>query len=206
MEKDSSEWIEHLAKERQSQNFVKTVLELAGYKIMDYGIENHCLDIVKEIKGSYKTKTNARILSMPDYVVIDPDTKKAELVEVKYRSQEFFDWKKTTFLFGFRNIKKYIEYWIDATILIVMEVKPYCLCIRVRDIDWAGHLAGKLETRKGVFDEIWNFSGIYKLINEVFPRISDKNFFKALHLTNIRPSGKTDEEKTKKDKIKTGKS
>lgn len=193
-------WAESKAKERQSQNFVKTALDLSGYKIMDYGVENHCMDIVKEIKGSYKTQTNNRILSMPDYVVIDPDTKKAELVEVKYRTQEFFNWKKSTFLFSFRNIKKYIDYWIDATIIIVMDVKPFCVCIRVRDIDWAKHLIGKRETSKGVYDEVWNFSGKYHIFNDLFPRITDKYFMKALHLSGIRPSDKPKDEKTKKSK------
>lgn len=196
------EWAESKAKERQSQNFVQTVLDLAGYNVMDYGVENHCMDIVKEIKGSYKSETNSRILSMPDYVVIDPDTKKAELVEVKYRSQDYFDWKKSTFLFGFKNIKQYVDYWIDATIVIVMEVKPYCVCVRVRDIDWSRHLVGKRETSKGVYDEIWNFSGRYHIINDIFPRISDKYFMKALHLSGIRPNILVDDKKTKKVVVK----
>jgi len=195
------QWSEHKSKERQSQNFVKTVLELSGYKIMDYGIETHNMDIVKEIKKTYKTKTNNRLLSMPDYVVVDPDTKEAELIEVKYRSQEYFNWKKTTFLFGYRNISNYIDYWIDATLIIVMEVKPYCLCVRVRDIDWNYHFKEKKETSKGIHDEVWNFSGIYRIINEVFPRITDKYFMKALYLSKLKPENKSDKIKETKKKI-----
>ena len=102
------------------------------------------------------------------------------------------------FLFGFKNIKQYVDYWIDATIVIVMEVKPYCVCVRVRDIDWSRHLVGKRETRKGVYDEIWNFSGRYHILNDIFPRISDKYFMKALHLSGIRPNIPADDKKTKK--------
>jgi len=37
-------WEEAKAKERLSQNFVKTLFEYAGYKVMNYGIENHNRD------------------------------------------------------------------------------------------------------------------------------------------------------------------
>jgi len=192
------EWAESKSKERQSQNFVKTALELSGYKVMDYGIETHNMDIVKEIRGSYKSKTNHRIFSMPDYVVVEPETKKTELLEVKFRTQDYFNWKKTTFLFGYRNIKDYIDYWIDATIVIVMEVKPYCLCVRVSDIDWNNNFKEKMEMKNGSITEVWNFSGKYKLFNDIFPLITNKHFMKALHLSKIKLSGKEDKEKNKK--------
>jgi hypothetical protein len=200
---NQQEWAEHKAKERQSENFVKTVLELSGYKVMDYGIEHHNIEIVKEIKNTYKTKTNVRLLSMPDYVVVDNDTKEAELVEVKFRSQDYFNWKKTTFLFGYRNISNLIEYWKDATLVVVTDVRPYCVCIKVSDIDWNYHFREKIETSKGHLDEVWNFSGIYKLMNEAFPKITDKNFMKALYLSNLKIDPKKDDKKKEKSKEKS---
>jgi len=176
MSEEETKWVEQKAKERQSQNFVKTVLELSGYKVMDYGIETHNMDIVKD------------------------NTKEAELIEVKYRSQEYFNWKKTTFLFGYKDISNLINYWIDATLIIVMEVKPYCLCISVRDIDWNFHFKEKKEISKGILDEVWNFSGIYRIINEVFPRITDKYFMKALYLSKLRLENKSGEKKETKEK------
>ena len=195
---ENGEWAESKSKERQSQNFVKTALELSGYKVMDYGIENHNMDIVKEIRGSYVSKTNHRIFSMPDFVVIEPETKKTELLEVKFRTIDYFNWKKTTFLFGYRNIKDYIDYWIDATIVIVMEVKPYCLCVRVSDIDWNNNFKEKLEMKNGSIAEVWNFTGKYKLFNDIFPLITNKHFMKALHLSKIKVMGKEDKERSKK--------
>ncbi|PNX48187.1 MAG: hypothetical protein BV456_10065 [Thermoplasmata archaeon M8B2D] len=188
--KEQTAWVESKSKERTSQNFVKTILELAGYKVMDYGIEHHNMDIVKEIKTSYKTKTNVRLLSMPDFVVINPDTKESELVEIKFRTVDSFDWKKTTFLFGYRDISNLIEYWKDATLVIVMDVKPYCLCVRVSNIDWNIHFREKIETSKGIYDEIWNFSGIYKFISKMFPRVTDEIFSKALRLCHLKPEEK----------------
>lgn len=44
--------------------------------------------------------------------------------------------KKTTFLFGYCDISNLIEYWNDAKLVIMMEVKPNCLYLRVSDIDW----------------------------------------------------------------------
>lgn len=195
--KEQTAWIESKSKERTSQNFVKTVLELAGYKVMDYGIEHHNIDIVKEIKTSYKTKTNVRLLSMPDFVVINPDTKESELVEIKFRTVDQFDWKNSTFLFGYRSISNLIEYWKDATLVIVMDVKPYCLCVRVSEIDWNLHFRKKVETGKGLHDEVWNFSGIYRFINKVFTRITDENFSKALDLSHLRQEPDKKENKKK---------
>jgi hypothetical protein len=185
VEKESM-WLEQKAKERKGTNFVKSVLEFAGYDIMDYGIENHNMDIVRKIKGSYKTETNQRLMCMPDFVVFDPDTKEAELIEVKYRGKpEYFNWKKSDFMFGYRNIKNYIDYWKDLTLIIVMNVKPFCLCIKMKDVDWNIHYRGKIKGQKKTDDEIWNFSGIYKLINDVFPRVKSEHFKKALEIVNI---------------------
>ena len=77
-----NEWVESKAKERRSLNFVRTVLELSGYKVMDFGIENHNQEIINEIKTNYKPDTNKKLLSMPDYVVVDEDSKESWLVEV----------------------------------------------------------------------------------------------------------------------------
>ena len=46
MDKD---WIESKAKEDIGERFVRTILELSGYKVMKFGIENHNQEVIKEI-------------------------------------------------------------------------------------------------------------------------------------------------------------
>ena len=85
MENDNT-WVESKAKERISQNFLKTVLELSGYSVMNFGVEHHNQEIISQIKTNYHPETNRRLMSMPDYVVVDKETKETWLVEVKYRT------------------------------------------------------------------------------------------------------------------------
>ncbi|MBU0496836.1 MAG: hypothetical protein KKG04_02645 [Candidatus Thermoplasmatota archaeon] len=184
--KADTDWKESKAKERIGLNFVTTILELAGYEIMQFGIENHNMSIVRKIKGNYETETNQRIMCMPDYVVVDPDTKKTELVEVKYRTvPRYFSWKDSSFLFGYRTIHNYLDYWKDLTLVITINVEPYCLCIRMKDVDWSYHFREKKETTNGKLDEVWNFSGIYKSIKDVFPRVKDEHFTKACKINKF---------------------
>jgi len=120
-----TEWIESKAKERLSQNFVKTVLELSGYKVMDYGIENHNQEIIKQIKTNYSPDTNRRLLSMPDYVVVDEESKETWLIEVKYRSfKYYFDMKKSNIAFKYAHMKDYQGFWKDATLILIFNVSP----------------------------------------------------------------------------------
>ena len=78
----SPKWIDHKIKEEKSMTFIRGIFKKAGYEVMNYGIENHNQEIVKTISGNYKSKTNLRLMCMPDFVVVDPETKKSELVEI----------------------------------------------------------------------------------------------------------------------------
>lgn len=179
-------WAESKAKERVGQNFIKSILELSGYKVMDYGIENHNMQVIKMIKGNYSSETNQRLMCMPDYVVVDPDTKKAELIEVKYRHMpKYFDSIKSNFLFKYRTIHNYLEYWKDLTLVFAMNVDPFCVCVKMNKIDWNIHFREKREISSGRYDEIWNFSKLYQYINEVFPKVTDKSFEKAREISNF---------------------
>lgn len=84
----TGEWYKGKAKERLGRDFIKSVLE-HEYSVMDYGIETHNQIIVKKIAGCYDTDTNKRLMRMPDFVIVDQDTKHAELVEVKFNSRVF---------------------------------------------------------------------------------------------------------------------
>jgi hypothetical protein len=180
-------WVESKAKERISQNFLKTVLELSGYKVMDFGIENHNQEIISQIKTNYSPETNRRLLSMPDYVVVDEETKETWLVEVKYRTfDQQFVFNLTDIAFKYGHMKTYIDFWKDATLVLVFNVSPYCLCIDYDKVNWNIHFKEKFKNSKGNFDELWNFSGIYELINKKFPKVTQENFRKTLSILGIK--------------------
>src|SRR3989344_7100745 len=164
---NDNEWVESKAKERISHNFLKTVLELSGYKVMNFGVENHNQEIISQIRTNYSPDTNRRLLSMPDYVVIDEETKETWLVEVKYRNfEKNFNMKESNIAFKYGNIKTYIDFWKEATLILVLNVSPYCLCIDFNKINWNIHFKEKFKNRNGNLDELWNFRGIYEVINK----------------------------------------
>ena len=172
----SFEWYKGKAKERLGRDFIKSVLE-HEYLVMDYGIETHNQSIVKKISGCYETDTNKRLMRMPDFVIVDKNTKYAELVEVKFRSfPEYFSYDKSEFMFRYRTMKEYLNYWSDMTMILTMSVEPYCLCIRLCDVDWNKHYMGKKEIKTGYPDDVWKFKGIYHLLKDVFPKINDTIF------------------------------
>lgn len=184
---DNSEWVESKAKEGISQNFIKTVLELSGYKVMNFGIENHNQEIIKQVKTNYHADTNRKLLSMPDFVVVDNETKEAWLIEVKYRSfKRYFNMKKSNISFGYGDLKSYLEFWRDAILILVFNVTPFCLCVDFNKINWNIHFKGKFENNKGGFDELWNFSGIYQTINDRFPKVTHENFKRTLSILGIK--------------------
>lgn len=179
-------WEESKAKERVGVNFVKTVLGLSGYEVMDFGVENHNQEIIKQIKTNYAPETNRRLLSMPDFVVVDNDTKESWIVEAKYRSfKQAFDMKRSTITFRYGVMKSYLDFWKDATIIFVFNVAPYCLCVDVGKVNWNFHLKGKFENGRGKLDEAWNFSGIYQLINKKFPKVASESFSRAREIVKL---------------------
>jgi hypothetical protein len=184
---EDKDWVESKAKERISQNFLKTLLELSGYKLMDFGIENHNQELISQIKTNYTPDTNRRLLSMPDYVVIDEDTKETWLVEAKYRNfEKSFDMRESNIPFKYSSMKDYLDFWKEATLVLVFNVSPYCLCVDLDKVNWNIHLKDKFENSKGNLDELWNFCGIYEVINKKFPKVTSENFKKTLHILGIR--------------------
>jgi hypothetical protein len=171
------------SEEVKSHNFIKTVLELSGYNVMKFGIENHNQDILKKIRSNYSTETNRRLMSMPDFVVVDPESNEAFIIEVKHRNiKEDFSMKDTELIFKYNNIKGYLDFWEDATLILTFNVKPYCICLDFSKINWNNHFKGKVMGKNNNLDELWNFSGCYQLINDKFPKVTHESFNKALDL------------------------
>ena len=179
---DIESWKEGKAKETIGQNLIYWILQFAGYKIYKFGIENFVEDMKNEIKGNYDSDTNLRILCMPDYVIVDPETKTSVLVEIKYREKKSNTKIFEDILFRYRTINNYIKYWEDMILIIVSNARPNIRCITVKDIDWNIHLHGKIRIGKKKVDELWNFNGIEKDIKDIFPRVHAEHIFKAKKL------------------------
>jgi hypothetical protein len=179
---DLQSWKESKAKETIGQNLIYTILDFAGYKIYKFGIENFVEDMKKEITGNYTSDTNSRIMSTLDYVVVDPETKDAVLVEIKYRGLKEGDGRGVNLIFKYRTINNHMTYWKDMILIIVFNVHPYITCIRVQDIEWNYHLSGIVFRGTNKTDELWNFCGIERDIQQYFPRIHPEHIHKAKEL------------------------
>ena len=119
---EKERWIESKAIASNSETFIETILEKSGYKVKNYGIENHNTEIKKIIRTNYNVPTNRRILAMPDFVVIDENKKESMLVEVKHRNYKgFFNQEVSNILFHYGKMKTYLEFWNDSIIIITMN-------------------------------------------------------------------------------------
>ena len=85
MAKDTPQFFESLASGEQGQNYIKTILQQSGYTVIPYGVENHIIELKRELRGAFQTDSQKRLHLMPDYVIIDPDTKQVWLIEIKNR-------------------------------------------------------------------------------------------------------------------------
>jgi len=123
---------------------------------------------------------------MPDFVVIDEDTKKSWLVEVKYRSfKKYFNARKTNIAFKYGHLKDYLDLWKEAILIFNFNVNPFCLCVDLAKVNWNIHFKKIFENGAGKLEEAWNFYGIYRFIYERFPRVTKDNLEKTLHILNI---------------------
>jgi hypothetical protein len=153
---------------------------------MDFGVENHNQEIIKLIKENYKSETNRRILSMPDFVVVDEYTKESCLVEVKYRTfKADFDTYNSNIFFKYGRMKSYLDFWKEATLILTLNKWPYCLCVDLAEVNWNVHFREKFENKMGKLDEAWNFGGIYSYIYERFPKVTKEILENNLHLLGV---------------------
>ncbi len=53
--------------------------------------------------------------------------------------------------------------------------------------------------KKGYLDEVWNFSHIYKTIDQIFSKVTKEHLEKALLLSNLKIESKEDEEENNEE-------
>ncbi len=184
VDKNRPKFYEDLATGEQGQNFIKTILSASGYTVIPYGIEHHIVELKKELKGLYNTGTQRRLHHMPDFVVIDPESKDVWLVEVKNKSIMTNYLQETEIYLKYHNVKDIIDLWNDSVITITMPVEPYCICVAAKEIDWNidynGKAPGKFPGEAG--QDKWNFHRIQKPLHEVFPKVKPELLEKYANL------------------------
>lgn len=185
---NTESWKEGKAKESVGHAFLKNLLDFSGYKIMNFGIENHNQEIIEQIAGNYNFQTNKKLLALPDFVVIDPETKESWIVEVKYMNLNgLFAETNTNIALHNSKVANYKEFWKEATLVIVLNKEPYCLCVDVDKIDGNKHHKYNIvdpETKKIKFGS-WNFEGIYIPITEKFPKVTQEKIKKTLGIVHL---------------------
>lgn len=78
--------LDNRLKKEVSEGVVKALLEDAGYRVIQFGIESQARELSCMDKDEYKALELSRVIrTTPDFLVLDREQSKVELVEVKFR-------------------------------------------------------------------------------------------------------------------------
>jgi len=167
------------AKGRLGEFFIRNLFEITdGYKIIPFGVETRSEEVKDLIRSNFKTDTNKKIKSLPDFIVVDKEKEESHLIEVKHPGIKFFDESKTQFMFKWGVIQDLIKYWKEAVLVIALNCEPHCLCVKVSDIEPDKHLKFSKHVN-GKPTDYWSFEGLYTDIRDAFPLIKGKDFMNA---------------------------
>ncbi|MBS3149447.1 hypothetical protein J4455_02015 [Candidatus Woesearchaeota archaeon] len=182
---DDPKFIDDSAKGRMAVNFVKHLLEKSGYDVYDFGIETHNANIKKQLKNTYYTHASRILHLLPDLVVINPETSRAYLIEVKFRrTLEFFDLKE-------RIVSESIKYWPEMFFVVVSNQDPYCQWFKCSDMESFQHGIEALpinvekETRENKSIMKISKFNFYQDIKILFNKVTDENLQACLKANKL---------------------
>ncbi|MBI5708753.1 MAG: hypothetical protein HZC42_00360 [Candidatus Eisenbacteria bacterium] len=78
---------DHVLKGHVAQAILHTALERVGYRVCRLGIEELLPELRSKAGDALRGGLPERLRFLPDFLVIDPETSEAYLVEVKFRSR-----------------------------------------------------------------------------------------------------------------------
>lgn len=176
---DDKEFINSSAMGDKAIAFVKQLLELSDYEVCNFGIEHHNKKIISSLKNSYAYISNKKLHGLPDLVVIDKQTKRAYLVEVKFRGDI------SCFNIKSKAIQSMIRFWPDAFIVIVSFQQPYCLAFKVNELEDIIGIGTK--DAKGYNITRYDMLGIEfgKDFNKIFSHVKDEDIQQCLKFHNF---------------------
>ena len=119
---------------------------------------------------------------MPDFIAVNKEENKVLLIEAKFRS--FIDRRKSgvvLYEFSYAQIKDYINFWPEVYLIVIHHQEPYFNVIPLKDVEWHKHFYGRTGEGKDL-KELWNFAGIQKTIQDLFPNLSENTIKKAIEM------------------------
>ena len=111
---------------------------------------------------------------MPDFIVLNKETKEIFPLEVKWRSSN-----DGNYIFNYLEVETYKEHWERTKLIFVIPYEPYFRCIELKDVNDS---MKKEILVKGNRKYLWNFRNIEKNINDLFPELTDENILKAIQM------------------------
>ena len=144
-----------------------------NWECIPFGVENHVGELKNKIRENYNP-TAVQIKKMPDFIVLNKETKEIFPLEVKWRSSN-----DGNYIFNYLEVETYKEHWERTKLIFVIPYKPYFRCIELKDIN---NSMKKEILVKGDHKYLWNFRNIEKNINDLFPELTDENILKAIQM------------------------
>ena len=121
---DSISFASNVVKGRIAESLIEEIFKEAGYKVYRFGYEAILQNISQTNIDIKESKTKDKIRSIPDFVVVSPGGS-IQLIEVKYSA----DGKLRK-----ENLKKYIDFWDEARIILVTSKEPYFQMFYIKSI------------------------------------------------------------------------
>ena len=176
---EKKSWEEKKLTGNLGEDIVEFLINSApNWSCTKFGVENHISDLKKMVRKEINSVTK-KIKSMPDFIAFNSKTGETFFVEVKYRG--FID-KRTPGKFEYKLdfLNEYLENWKGTKLIVVHEHEPYFFVI---DLDFVKpEMCRKKQVKLNKWEYHWNFIGIQKSIQYLFPDLPESAINKAIDM------------------------
>ena len=126
----SAHFASNVVKGRIAETLVEEMFKKSKYQVYRFGYEAILQNISQINVDIRDSETKDKIRSIPDFIVVSPHGS-VQLIEVKYSS----DGKLNK-----DNLKKYLDFWSEARIVLVSSKKPHFQISYIRNFMKDGKL------------------------------------------------------------------
>lgn len=162
----SDDWNKNKFAGNSAENIFEFLIgSLPDWKCNKFGVETHIKDIQKMVSKIVNPITT-KIRCMPDFVVFNEKTEETFLIEVKFRSENYF-----------KYLENYNEHWEGTKLVLIHKDEPYFEWV---DLEKINPSMKKFVEIKGEKRFIWDFGGLQKNIKTLFPDLTDETIIDAI--------------------------